>query len=655
MPQDASSYLIEVGIRSRDFGPFRARLGDQFVLSLSEAWKGFSSSQQRAATENTYWFQTKSFLTFLTNDSRLDKLRAFLRGEISLSSAYEYIHWQTALSLYRSKLEVEHNEILVTANGKVTGVRAFLCGYCADEAIVPHNLTLRGFKYSLTIGRETTLLPQSTLAALGMSESSFSELVESLNNEEIELDADVVELLRGAVLDTGNGGAIDRIELAVSILNGRLEALEREAARVYFKYIEDTEEAEKWSTQANFIRRAESLSKLFLDKNVDGYSKGKSYQKILDGCALEVLVVFVKKYLGGRLPLNADPVYQQFFTRADTYNINRDQLAWFLGLSTKGMIAGYTLILLETTGNAESIWNLDTHALVVEDGAKDRYRLDWKKFRSQTSEAMSRTWTVRTEPLTATSLTVKDIFEHQLKCREVYLSDVRKSDKERLFLAHYKNHNKVNAAGLRSYCPTHPSMNLARSEFRTLCQNASLDTRSVTIKSLRGSKLLLVGLISRDACAVALEGQHKGTVMAKRYTYHMPEVLRRERAIREFLEWFETIVTIDIEGFAEKIGIDELAYGTRSETAKKVREADVQQALEQQFGGIHCVNPMAGVQPGTKKGEFCSRVENCPTCVNRRGIFVLSLSNLVNVLHWHEALHRAKAQSEIDFSEWVIW
>ncbi|CAM5195531.1 hypothetical protein ALON55S_07178 [Alishewanella longhuensis] len=98
--------------------------------------------------------------------------------------------------------------------------------------------------------------------------------------------------------------------------------------------------------------------------------------------------------------------------------------------------------------------------------------------------------------------------------------------------------------------------------------------------------------------------------MSERYTRHFAEILRRDNNIREFLSWYETLTTINIENLAEKIGIDPVAYEARKKSL-----------LNRQFGGIHCTDPTAGIQPGTVKGKVCYRVDKCITCSNREELF----------------------------------
>ena len=86
--------------------------------------------------------------------------------------------------------------------------------------------------------------------------------------------------------------------------------------------------------------------------------------------------------------------------------------------------------------------------------------------------------------------------------------------------------------------------------FKSLCREVSGERWSSTLKALRGSVLLLTGLVTRDAMQVMQVGRHSDLTMAAKYTHHLPEILRREKKVREFLDWFETVLTVNIDQFA---------------------------------------------------------------------------------------------------------
>lgn len=655
-PFSFMKYTLNQGITIRDFNPYREQLGDDFVAQIVSCWKSFSLTYP-SKSETTYFYSVKRLFEFLSDAPQCNDLRKFLRSQISVSPETEYLLWQRALMTYRELIDQLQIEP-VSKNNETVGLRMFICDFCANEGVVPHDLCIPGFKHALKLGTGTTVLDERTIRVLSQSEESFLILLAQLDDDDVALDDDLIELLKDLAKDIPEKASIiDRVEVATRLLDSRISALKSTAKNIYYEYINATELGKKWVNTPEYISKALELDRLFSDPTF-GEAKDRSlgYANILDGCALEVLIVWTWLFYEGRHIKDSDPKYKMFKIRLNNYGLTRHDIELHSGASRICMVAGYLLVLLETAGNSESIWNLLIDDLVLQDGSEDTYRLNWIKRRSHLSEVKSMQFKVRTDVLSAETLTVKDVFEHQLKCRKKYISDVREADKKKLFLSFHKNNTKIDASGARQSIPTHPSLGFLTGQFRRLCTLASEDRWTSTPKAIRGSRLLLKGILSRDASAVADLGQHKGLEMAARYTYHLPEVLRREQNIRDFLDWFEALLTVDIEGFAKKICLNEGLYSKRSGAARIIRNAELEVAINTQFGGIHCSDPTAGVQPGTKKGEVCTRIDKCPTCVQRRGLFVLSQANLVNVMHWHDRLDEAKASfSEQAFRPWVIW
>jgi len=117
--------------------------------------------------------------------------------------------------------------------------------------------------------------------------------------------------------------------------------------------------------------------------------------------------------------------------------------------------------------------------------------------------------------------------------------------------------------------------------------------------------------------------------------------------MREFREWLQVLVTIEIENVVEKLGIDEVQYQNEK---KKI--------IASQFGGVYCRDPRSGVQLGTTKGKNCGAISKCMTCTNRKNLFVATEENIIHLLQWNEALKRASKLGLINVVEeddWGFW
>jgi hypothetical protein len=102
--------------------------------------------------------------------------------------------------------------------------------------------------------------------------------------------------------------------------------------------------------------------------------------------------------------------------------------------------------------------------------------------------------------------------------------------------------------------------------------------------------------------------------------------------MRDFSRIFEAALVHGIKDVAAKLGVtaDELA---------SLREI----ALETGLGFI-CLDPFAGVRPGTTPGERCDRLQECPDCPLRR--FVATHRALMALYLTHRALSEKRDSFE---------
>lgn len=650
-------YSVIVRRRERDFSPYIDFLGEEFASKLAKHWLGFSKTLRRDATENTYSNHVNQFLRFVCEEESLSKFREFVKSNQSLSKGQEIALWQVTLNSYRE--HIKNQKIPRTANGLVGGVRRYLCEYLPNKGVMHHGLQLKGFPYSLGAMRGTTVLSTKTLNSLGMSSAQFNELCKEIASEtgdsDIELDSDIIDLLSDAFDEAeGDSSQIDRVGIAIRILETRTEALATTAAEEYFKFIQDTNEVKEWLRSPVYDEKADELWEL-LNASESSNQKTHDYDNALLDAPLEVFVVMLKKHHGGVYPKETEAWYGKFSSCRGRYGITNIEIKRRLGIDMYAMTCAYTFIILQAYANSESIRNLKIDDLF--DGVTDsQYILKWQKPRAGTWSPMQ--WTFHRRPadvvFSAEHLTVEEVFKHQLECRAPYEGLIFDEDKNNLFIGWQKN-SRYNDKRERIFVPATPHVATFNQHFKKLCKVASDGAWVVTPKSVRGSKLLLEGLVTRDILSVKAKAQHQHLMTSGKYLHLIPEWLRREQNIRDFLDWFEALVTVDIEGFAQKVGIEEDAYAHRLTVARAEREKDLEAKYNQQFGGIHCVNPYEGVQPGTEEGKVCNKVQNCPTCKNRRGLFVLTLDNLINVMQWNAVLEEADAMSRPEWQKWLVF
>ncbi|HCD1304034.1 TPA: hypothetical protein I7789_RS22140 [Vibrio parahaemolyticus] len=172
---------------------------------------------------------------------------------------------------------------------------------------------------------------------------------------------------------------------------------------------------------------------------------------------------------------------------------------------------------------------------------------------------------------------------------------------------------------------------------------------SSTAYQLRNSILLLTAL-EKGVEGLKEEAQHsddnESSAISTRYADKALVQLQHNESMREFKEWLQTIIVLNIEGGAEKLGIDPEDYKKRAEMIVRYR-----------FGGLGCKDPKAGIQEGTVKGVTCNKIARCLFCPQRRNVFIETVQNLVHLLQWEEALTLGAERKEIDLKapNWFFW
>jgi len=621
----------------------------EFALAYGSEYEG-----ARPDTEKTAWYQIKSFFDFFSGANSAEPLRHWLlRHNWKSSPPLEVsIHWYSVISDYRRSL-MKRDIGNRTRQNAVWGVNRFL-DIAANKGLVPFGMRLHGWKVEHEIGQGSTFLDATIDESVDV-EALIGDQLDvvkgSLGLEDEEREG-IKTLISNIVIETKEGKHNDKDDLlasAVTVLARRIELIKSTCADILVDHINRVAQASIWASNPEINRKVEQLHRLF--DNPDGlFAKdlGEAYKFLLGENPLPVFVVYIIKYWNHLWPREQDgqspQYYNVFFMRVRHSDVTRQELRSYIGNDSLVLAAAHAFITIEVAGNPDSISNLRRDALRYEEDAQ-AYVLSWYKYRSG-EEPESEIVSNRKDDgsVTLGSLSVVDVFRHVLKITEPMLALVREEDQSFLFLGDYKNNTHANnVEGFRR--PTRINPATLNSKFHEICRLASGGKWSSPLKAIRGSVLLLEGLLTRDATAVGKKGRHKTYDMAKKYVSHLPEILRRTANIREFMEWFEAFLTVDIEGYADKIGIDQEPYEER----KKV-------ILENHFGGLQCSDPKAGVQPGTNKGEVCDRVDKCVSCEQRRDIFVLSQSNVISLLQWHSVIQKAqKGLSEDEFEPWTLW
>lgn len=641
---------LKKGYTERDFGKYAESLGHNFCNALVSAYEIFWPDN--SSTEVTYFYSIIKFIDFLAKDGSQKELRNFLKtGEISdPRESYIVVLFHNLMSGYRSnlnKLEIGNR----TKNNYASGVRAFV-RHLANRGVVPHGLDIKGFQFERGIG--STLLDVTIHNEVDI-QALISQHQDTLISEGLD-DLEGMESLLSNLFNEVDSCApledtFDIIEASTRVLDSRLGALKSASADLVVQHCKLLKNARRWASNQGYQRKAKGLRDMFEQPAVGVVGgqaakvMGAEYAMIMDGCALQVIVTYCHIYHGGIYPFDKDASYALLGNRIQKSGISISDIRSALGYSREARVAAFVWLSIKYAINPDSLLNLTTNCLIPI-GNDGHYQFVWNKLRkgAENQESVDVSSRIDGVELTCDTLTAVDVVKYLRVCTEHIRDFAREEDRNSLFIGFYKNFTK-GTGDERVYVPSKLALNTINKSFKSLCREVSGGRWSSTLKALRGSVLLLTGLVTRDAMQVMLVGRHSDLTMAAKYTHHLPEILRREKKVREFLDWFETVLTVNIDQFAEKVGIDPEAYDIRK-----------QRILNQQFGGIHCSDPMAGVQPGTIEGEVCHRIDKCVSCSNRRSLFLATKENIANVIHWREVLAKAEESlGEEEFSRWSLW
>jgi len=629
---------------TRDFSQWSEAFGEEFCARLAAAYED-EYQHARPQSERSYWFRGKRFLDFFadSDQAEVQALRGYYREQWVHDPCPPKsirIRYSSLLASYRQHVK---NNI---QNGKsrinlVSGCNAIL-KLCADAGLLPHNLKVTGWKSIDRIGQGSTFLDVTMVddSDLKTFISQADEIIGEEFSQDNDSQSELRKLLANILIEAQTlEEEPDIVASSILVLSKRIKLIKTACAKILVDHIEARQIVKLWIADSDIRRRA-FLLKEVMDSEEGAIYKRDGYLIALGDDPKSVLVCFCHLFFSHRFPLESNPYYDLLAKRLRAYHIEISEIRYLLGYDAKVLAAGLAFICFEVAGNPESLIELDIDAL---ERTAAGYLLKWVKYRKGVKAHESQIVSYRDpdSELNQDTLSVVDVFMHLKAITEPLRDDVDESSRSKLLIAHHKNHNKAS----EYYRPDRIGLAALNRHFKVICEEASGSKWVSTLKAIRGSELLLEGLVSRDAMAVASKGRHTSHQMPAKYTYHIPEMLRRESNIREFLAWFETLLTLDIEGFADKVGIDPKEYAKRA-----------QEIANNQFGGIHCADPRAGVQPGTEEGEVCHRVDKCPTCEMRRGIFVISESNLVSLLHWHTVLEDAKRKlAEEEYGRWALW
>lgn len=214
--------------------------------------------------------------------------------------------------------------------------------------------------------------------------------------------------------------------------------------------------------------------------------------------------------------------------------------------------------------------------------------------------------------------------------------------------------NEPNASKLLLYVGWHGKISAitewhARDQFKRFVRGqSSLPFGELRPSMIRPSVLMSLQHENAEMVTVAqvfADHARPSTTLAH-YTGRIPAKLTYNLMIREFQQRFQSVVVASIEGAAAKLGL------TQEEMRRIFAEA-ARTGL-----GVACLDPLAGMQPGTKVGEHCTRLDACWNCDNRW--VVATIENVADLILFNEYLASAQDDASRTHPEaweqrWLPW
>ncbi|WP_279145820.1 hypothetical protein [Photobacterium carnosum] len=235
-----------------------------------------------------------------------------------------------------------------------------------------------------------------------------------------------------------------------------------------------------------------------------------------------------------------------------------------------------------------------------------------------------------------------DVVRHVKRVTQAYRNmDIFPQDKNMLFLSYANVQDKRSDVML----PRKPEDETFTNKTKETLADISKGEWFATAEMLRKS-ILLLSAMKGGVLKLKAEAQHRDSKTSTTYANRAPMKAKHDAIMREFKEWFQTLITIRIDNAAEKLRVDPVDYQRR-----------VDEITESGFGGLVCSNPRGGAQPDVSVGELCNKVARCLTCRNKEHIFIETVDNVMHLLMWQQALDIAIEENKIDATDlnWYFW
>lgn len=585
-----------------DFEEFKI-LGGDFILAFANCFVLHVTPIARSSAQTSY-NEARRFLRFIVKKRKaLPRLIAALKNDYTKATVQD---WEKALALWRDDLISKTEVGPVTKHNQINTLNILLrrmVTYGVIPAIEYLNSNPKALKSAKTIPFLAELHPVGGDEPSGGSAEEQAEAMFELNLERLEMVRSCAaqdfqrwrdHMLKG--MRMVQDCDLEFEEIAATVDGGHQDMHERaRALRALFP--DDDEELTLARFLKYFAHHPERRGRLF---KASDSSRPPGWYKVL------------ARRLGGQ-----------------------DILQAYLFPPPELTTAVITLFLCDTGANVAVAKTLPLDCM--EESTERGYKI----IKGTKMRAGGK--------LIVNELPVKDP-AHEVGCVEALdtyrtLSErLRKLAPEeaatRLFLHYHQYHQSGSVTTLTAF--------IWGSWFQAF-RNRYRELKELKVESrmIRPSVLLQASRINEAGITAAgAIGAHASLATTWTYVAKSPNRAFWAGQVRKFQSLFQAVSIQSIEGAAEKLGL------STGQVEKLLGEA-YRTGL-----GVVCIDPRAGVQPGSEKGEDCTQLQNCHSCPNR--VVVATEENLKDLILWnrHLELHRPEweqSRPERWGKVWLPW
>ena len=615
-------------------------MAPEFLVSVVKAGNHIAKTR-RKSTVQQHCHAIVTFGHFLKKNHKLNVSKNLKRGLSPQNSSADWIY---ALYQFRRFLELDFpNSTQVKVSSSMNTWLLYLSGY----GVCPSDL-------KMALNRKKNEKPQRrSIIDVELTELGFKSLEAIKKRMDIHGEfsgSDEIEAIYNNItldLDEASWFTDENLEVEVSgctALSNRLELIYNGAKKTYLKAKSRRVEGERI---VNSGKKYASLINNWLES---GSQKGKNdkelksvrvltdeqfYAGVLSWCMTFHEHPGLPPYEGQTCNKKLNRIKNEFSKRK-SISFKASEFIELIGVSRELLASVYLIIMFETWANPSSILSLEvrdkkslTDSLSV---------IDWRKPRA--GAILSQYDNVK-------PLCLSEVIDYLVNATANYRAKAKDADRDFLFLHAYSSlasaKGRVKVAGERFIvCPSGEWMN---NFIKKLTLGFSSGNWCATPKQIRNS-LILQETLKHGLDSAKEKAKHKSVRTTRLYAESVLVQLQKDKEIQEFLNWLETLVTINVEDIPKKLGIDEGEYEARKNLI-----------LKSNFGGAYCSDAYSGYQEGSEVGSPCAQVVRCMTCEKRMNVLVASEENIRHLLYWKQALEEAYDKGLITKKDsgWVQW